>query len=361
LTDSSRPPRVTVLMAVFNGEQYLDEAVESVLAQSYSDFEFLIVDDGSTDRTSDILRAFADPRIRVIVNERNMGLTRSLNRGLAEARGEFVARQDADDVSAPTRIAEQVAFLDTHPEVVLLGTCYTKTAADGTPLGHRDLPINHVDILWHLRLYCPFVHSAALWRRHEVASAVGGYDERLSYSMDYDLWCRIAARFTVANLPRHLVSLRAHGESMTTTYGNRAREGLQMRTAYAAHLLGWPAANGAASEQRFELLYSCVFGTPRSHAAEELTSAAEEVMRFHRAFVAAEQIGANDARRQRHWLQQQLGRQMLRAARLSAAHGARGDSWRILRAAGRYSPGALLSRDAVRTGLALTVTALGWK
>src|SRR3712207_3671984 len=110
-------PKVTVLMAVYNGEAYLREAVDRILGQTFTDLEFLVVSDGSTDGSAEILRSYADPRLRVVENERNLKLIASLNRGLELARGEYVARMDADDVSLPDRLAKQVAYLEARPEV----------------------------------------------------------------------------------------------------------------------------------------------------------------------------------------------------------------------------------------------------
>ncbi len=115
-------PRVNVIMAVFNGEQYLQEAIESILRQTFDNFEFVIIDDGSTDKTVEILNRFSDERIKRLTNESNIGLTRSLNRGIRFSRGEYIVRQDADDVSLPERLAKQVAYLDAHSMVGLVGT-----------------------------------------------------------------------------------------------------------------------------------------------------------------------------------------------------------------------------------------------
>src|ERR1043165_9066720 len=115
-------PHVTVLMAVYNGEPFLAKAIDSILAQTYEDFELLVVDDGSTDATPDIVRSYGDRRVRTVRNPRNIGLARSLNVGLAEARGALVARHDADDLSYPDRFRRQVEFLAAHPDVAVLGT-----------------------------------------------------------------------------------------------------------------------------------------------------------------------------------------------------------------------------------------------
>jgi glycosyltransferase involved in cell wall biosynthesis len=249
VSDAARAPRVSVVMAVHDGERFVCAAVDSVLTQKFRDLELIVVDDGSTDRSAEIVREHPDPRVRLVANGRNLGLAPSLNVGLAEARGEFVARLDADDVAMPQRLARQVAFMDANPRVALLGSWYTEMAADGTPGAQVKIPTQHWDLRWHMCLYCPFAHSAVLWRRTLVAERVGQYDERLAYSMDYDLWRRIAERLEVANLPESLLLLRAHAQSMTATYGERAREGLRMQAAYAARLLGWPAAESDSHER----------------------------------------------------------------------------------------------------------------
>ena len=128
-------PRVTVLMTVYNGAAYVRSAVDSVLAQTYADFELLVIDDASTDGSGDVVRAVGDARIRVVPNAANLGLTTSLNTGLALARGELVARHDADDLSRPERLATQVALLDTRPEVSLVGSWYQKIDPAGESLG----------------------------------------------------------------------------------------------------------------------------------------------------------------------------------------------------------------------------------
>ena len=119
---SDAVPAISVVMSVYNGEQFVAQSIESVLRQTFPGFELLIVNDASTDRTREIVTSFRDPRIRIVDNPSNVGLTRSLNRGLALARGRFVARQDADDLSLPTRLAEQLAFMRANPGVALVGT-----------------------------------------------------------------------------------------------------------------------------------------------------------------------------------------------------------------------------------------------
>jgi hypothetical protein len=367
VSDTSRAPRVSVVMAVHDGERYVGAAVDSVLAQQFGDLELIVVDDGSTDRTAQIIRQRSDPRVRLIANDRNLGLAPSLNVGLAEAQGEFVARLDADDVAMPHRLARQVAFMEANPQVALLGSWYVEMAADGTPGSQVKLPTQHWDLRWHLCLYSPFAHSAVLWRRALVAERVGQYDERLAYSMDLDLWRRIAERLDVANVPESLLYLRAHEHSMTATYGERAREGLRMQAAYAARLLGWPAAEqlhgwptaaSESNESRLWHLYRMLISRPTDRSQPELLADAAEVLRLHEAFVRDAGVPADVARRQRREVRERLARQLLWASRTARAGGRRGASGELLRAVVALAPSAFLSRESVDASIGLAARVL---
>jgi glycosyltransferase involved in cell wall biosynthesis len=218
-----RKPRVTVVMAVYNGERYLDEALRSLFAQTFDDYELLVVDDASADLTPKILAGYEDRRLRVLRNERNLGLTASLNRALREARGMYVARQDVDDLSDGTRLERQVAFLDEHKTVVLLGTAYRRIDEDGRATGDRPVPQDANSIRWRLLFMNVFSHSTVMFRR-SVLSEVGLYDESFRYAQDYELWSRIARRHPVAALPDVLVSYRETSSSMTATYPGAGEE-----------------------------------------------------------------------------------------------------------------------------------------
>jgi hypothetical protein len=329
-----------------------------VLTQKLRDLELIVVDDGSTDRSAEIVRQPADPRVRLITNDRNLGLAPSLNVGLAEARGEFVARLDADDIAMPHRLARQVAFMEANPQVALLGSWYTEMAADGTPGVQVKVPTRHWDLRWHLCLYCPFAHSAMLWRRSAVAERVGQYDERLAYSMDLDLWLRIADRLEVANVPESLLLLRAHEHSMTSTYGERAREGLRMQAAYAARMLGWPADASGGHEKRLWQLYKVLISRPRDRSQDELLGDAAEVIRLHDAFVRDVGVPADVAQRQGIEVRERLARQLLRASRTAKAGGRRGASGELLRAVATLAPRAFLSRESLDASIGLAARVL---
>ncbi|MGA2121748.1 MAG: glycosyltransferase [Methanoregula sp.] len=204
-------PKITVLMSVFNGEKYLREAVESILGQTYTDFEFLIIDDASMDSSSEILRQYADPRIRLINNEKNLGLTKSLNMGIALAEGEYIARMDADDISLPDRFEKQIAFLERTPEIALLGTSNYFIDENGKKTGMQIVRKNpSFDLLCNEN---QFNHGSIIVKKSVVRN-LGGYNENFRYVQDFELWLRIAKEFPVRNLVEPLYKLRMHNENI---------------------------------------------------------------------------------------------------------------------------------------------------
>ncbi|HDP69639.1 MAG TPA: glycosyltransferase [Actinobacteria bacterium] len=199
-------PKVSVIMSVYNGEKYLKESAESILHQTFPDFEFIIVNDGSTDKTPEILRSFNDERIKVI-NQENMGLTRSLNKAINLVRGEYVARMDADDVSFPERLEYQVKFLDENPDVGMVGTACKEIDSKGRLIGDCVFPTIDNELRKVLIKYNPFVHASVMIRRTVIDKA-GIYDESFSSAQDYEFWFRIAKFYKIANLAQLLLVRR---------------------------------------------------------------------------------------------------------------------------------------------------------
>ncbi len=209
-------PPITVLLAVYNGQQYLREALDSILAQTFTDFEFLIIDDGSTDLTLPILREYEkrDPRIR-LVSRPNKGLTNTLNEGLSLARGEFLARMDADDFAMPARFEKQIAYLREHPDCVLLGSRVLLMDPDGLPIREMCLERTHEQIdSAHLNRGWPIVHPATMMRMSAL-SQIGGYRDEFNTLEDLDLFLRLAEVGQLANLPELLLRYRQHFASVT--------------------------------------------------------------------------------------------------------------------------------------------------
>jgi len=199
-------PAVSVLMSVWNGAPWVSEAIESVLSQTASDLELIVVDDGSSDRTPALLAAVRDPRLRV-ERQTRAGLTRSLNRAAGLARAPLLARLDADDVARPERLARQRGFLDARPGVGLLGSAASEVDPSGHEVRIVRPPQADREIRRALIRRNPFVHSSVMMRR-ALLERVGGYDETLAVAQDYDLWLRMSEHTQMANLPDPLVVRR---------------------------------------------------------------------------------------------------------------------------------------------------------
>jgi len=205
---------ITVLMGVYNGQGYISQSMESILLQTYKDFEFIIINDGSTDDTLKIISSYEDSRIRII-NQNNAGLTRSLNQGISLAKGEYIARIDADDISMPERLSTQVQFLKSNPDVALVGANAILIDEDGKKTGKTDFPSKNNELINKMiELISPFPHSTACFRR-ETALSLGGYNERFTRGQDFDLWLRMSQKYRIACINEPLIMLRKSFESIS--------------------------------------------------------------------------------------------------------------------------------------------------
>lgn len=200
-------PKVSVIMSFCNDEKYIGEAVKSILEQTFSDFEFIIINDASTDSSEEIVKEFADKRIKLIKNSKNLGLTKSLNIGIREAVGEYIARMDADDVCLPQRFEKQVKFLDGNRRTALVGCWVEFIDPEGKSEGIKKFPTDFQDIKKILISYLPFRHPTLIIRK-KALDEVGFYDESFKYAQDYELILRTAKKFPVANLPEVLLKYR---------------------------------------------------------------------------------------------------------------------------------------------------------
>jgi len=214
-------PHISVIMPVYNDARYVGGAVESILGQTFTDFEFIIINDGSTDATSEILGRYRDSRIRLVNQEQNLGVARSLNHGLVLARGTYIARQDSDDFSVSDRLKRQVRFLETHPDVAVVGCSAFVIDGGGSKIGVWSVEPEDIDLKWSLLFGCPFIHGAVMMRRSQIHE-IGGYpeDSTFSYSEDYELWCRMAARCRFANLAEPLLKFRSNPQSISRQNSN---------------------------------------------------------------------------------------------------------------------------------------------
>lgn len=218
----SSMPRVSVVMPVYNSERYLAEAVRSVLCQTYSDFELIIVDDGSADRSLAIATEFAggDRRVRVFPREHG-GVSVAINSGVAQAMGGYIARADSDDVQFPNRLERQVKYLESHPGIGLVSSGFIITDANLKPMETLYGITSDWLIRLSLGIFNPIVGSAIFKR--SLFDKAGGYNTRASYAEDYDLWCRMAPYTKFHNLREPLFYYRWHGESSSVSHNKRAQ------------------------------------------------------------------------------------------------------------------------------------------
>ena len=203
-------PRVSVIMPVYNGERYVREAMESILSQTFTDFEFIIVDDGSTDGTPNILKSYDDPRIIRLHHETNEGIVYSLNQALEIVRGEFIARQDADDISMPERLEQQVSVLCERPEVAIVGSAYYLIRENGAHIRIEFPPIGDTVIRWRMLFHNSLAHTSVIFRSAVVHQHRLRYGPEALPSEDYDLWGRMLCYGEGLNIGQPLVKHRVH-------------------------------------------------------------------------------------------------------------------------------------------------------
>jgi len=241
MSNADKP--ITVLMAVHNGERFVREAIDSVLGQTFTEFEFIVVDDASTDATPALLDAYDDPRIVRVRNERNLGLPASVNAGLQRARGRYVARIDADDICEPARLARQFAYLEAHAGIAVVGTWTTEIDENGKVIGAYEVFGNPDYVAWAFSFKNVLYHPSAMFRRDTVL-AVGGYDPNVRYAQDHDLWTRLVmAGGRAAVLRERLLRYRrAPGQITDVKAAEQHEFGLGVRLRYLEWLLGRPVS-----------------------------------------------------------------------------------------------------------------------
>ena len=267
---SSKIPTVSVILSVRNGEPYLKQAVDSILAQSFEDFELIVVDNHSTDDSPRIVESYDDERIILTRPEDPLHLAQALNHAVSMARGEFVARMDADDVSHPSRFEKQVAYLKEHPEVGILGAQICPIDEDGAPItrGHYDKPESHADIACSLFFGCALWHPTVMLRK-SVIDELGWYSSpviagREEYSTeDYDLWCRAIAHTQIHNLAEELLDYRIHAENHSLASSRRSEHYKNLVLILQNHLKNFLKVDATPG------LCASLLGLDRSDAGEE--------------------------------------------------------------------------------------------
>lgn len=200
-------------MPVYNGEQFLKEAIDSILNQTFSNFEFLIINDGSTDQSKKIVESYNDNRICFINNEENKGLIFTLNRGLETAQGKYIARMDQDDISFNDRLKKQYDFLEENLNVALVGGWAEIINENGKKIGTYKTPVNHHEIKFDLLFHNPFIHGTIFFRK-DLVRGVGGYNEKNEHAEDYGLYSTMIRNHKITNLPEFLIKYRIHNNSI---------------------------------------------------------------------------------------------------------------------------------------------------
>jgi len=207
-------PKVTVFIPVYNREQYIGDAIQSILAQSFSDFEILLIDDGSTDHSVEIMRSYSDTRVQIVCNERNLGIPRTRNKGLELARGEYIAMLDSDDRAYPERLEKQVGFLDSHPDYVQVGSWCQMMDAQGRPLKKiKRQPVSPEDVDVELLFRCSLSNRSIMGRTGILREY--GYRNDYPRCQDYDLHVKLAKNYKLGNIPECLVYGRIHPQQIT--------------------------------------------------------------------------------------------------------------------------------------------------
>mgnify|MGYP000500499379 CR=1 FL=1 len=200
---------ISVILPIYNAERYLKQSIQSILCQTFTDFELLAINDGSIDSSSEILSSFNDKRLRIINNDKNRGLIYTLNRGIEEAKGKYIARMDADDIATPNRLSLQVQFLEQNSSVALVGGCAEFIDENDIPFMSCKVPLSHNEIIQEIFSANCFIHPSVMFRTSVIRS-LGGYRSEALHAEDYDLWLRIIEHHQVANLPDNLILYRIH-------------------------------------------------------------------------------------------------------------------------------------------------------
>jgi len=226
-------PRITVLMSVYNGRGHLREAIESILTQTFKDFEFLIIDDASTDNSREIIKKYP---VKLIINEKNLGLTKSLNKGLKQAQGKYIARMDADDIASPYRLEKQFYFMEEHKDIVLCGSLGWIINEKGEVIGKKNVETENIKK--KLLFNNQFIHSSLFFKKE-----LGFYNESFERAQDYEFVLRIASKYKVANLKEKLISWRKSENSLSFSSKKQQKCALKARW-WAITKYNYPALKG---------------------------------------------------------------------------------------------------------------------
>lgn len=249
-------PAISVVMCIHNEEEYGPAAIQSVLDQSFADFEFIIIDDASTDSTPQMLRAFAerDQRIRILTNDANLTVPRSANRGMKIARGKYIARMDSDDYSYPWRFEKQISFLESNPEFILVGGGVEYMRADGTVHRKFDRGSNPWEFDWVSLFRAPLAQPAAMFRATAVTEHSLFYDNAYNRAADFEYWQRMLQHGKGCELSGAFIKYRIHDRNISTRFSNKQKDAAR-RAATKNAIFRFPEIDPAEISSVFQFLY----------------------------------------------------------------------------------------------------------
>lgn len=225
----TKVPSISILMPVYNCALYLAEAIDSILNQTFTDFELIVLDDGSTDGSAEIAKSYNDSRIVYHCNEKNLGLANNLNVGLRMAKGKYIARMDGDDISLPERLQTQFDYLESHPDIDLC-SCGLQMFGTEDTVWVRESNPEAVKIT--MMFYSPVLHASSVWRREAFEKHNLYYDQNAFPAEDYDLWARAIFHCRMVNIPQVLYKYRIHGIQITKTDDRVAQKDREIRISY---------------------------------------------------------------------------------------------------------------------------------
>ncbi|TWT70520.1 glycosyltransferase family 2 protein [Crateriforma conspicua] len=243
MSTHNAPPVISIVIPVYNGEMHLESSINSIRGQSFKDFEVILIDDGSTDRSLEAAYKFtkSDHRFRVMANERNLGLPATLNRAFAHALGKYIARHDCDDIMLPDRLELQLQFMEQMPQIGLLGTAAIVINSAGRQIGKQQMPSSDAEIRWHemTSRSSSFFHPSVIIRRKVVTENGIRFDESLRSAQDKRMWFEVLRYCRASNLTTPLIQYRRHESSISATQRSKQRENAEnVCRSWIMHILG---------------------------------------------------------------------------------------------------------------------------
>ena len=225
---SIKSPTISVILSVYNQEKYIESAIQSILNQTFKDFELIIINDASTDKTANVLRSYKDPRVKRFNNKKQLGLAKSLNKAISLSRGKFIARMDADDIAHPMRFKKQIEFLRKNPKVALCGTAVNLIDLYSTQIGTKAYPSTHNQLKQVIMRFNPIIHPTIMLRRSCLSTQA--YDPSLNGAEDYDLYLRVSQTHQLVNLKEKLLDYRINPRGISfNTYNHTLLQALKAR------------------------------------------------------------------------------------------------------------------------------------